>query len=142
MYGDDNWHLKFGEAESGGVRARFINSIMLQGVDTRGNDRDVEISVQLIGDPDYGVNPIPPLPLGRSKFTLDTYILAGGTAQGGPRETCQPGPGSGGSLERFTLGHSSTLTICGEDLLQAGESCDDNDECCSNECDAMACASF
>ena len=111
----DDWVIHFGEADSGGLRLKLINSFQANDPTIMGDE--VEISMQLIGDfPDYVANPIPPvLSTDKSVFRLDGFILAGDNTVSGtrPRMTCQPGPGSGGHLDRFDLINPSFLTICG-----------------------------
>ena len=143
MFGDDDWRIFFGSVDGGGLRVAFSNSLedgVEDGVDI--GVETVEIRLQLIDSvPDYVAHPIPPALTGRSEFTLTDFILAGDTVRGiSPRRTCQPGPGSGGGLERFTLTNHSTLTICGEDLLGTGDNCSGADECCSNVCTSGVCA--
>ena len=111
MFGDDNWQINFFAEGAGGVRVILNNSLQdgVAGV----KPVEIKISLQLIGNtPVY--SGFPPKFGEISEFMLTDFKLQGGTVRGiSPRETCQPGPGSGGGIETFTLVTPITLTIQG-----------------------------
>ena len=105
---DDDWKITFlFDNDSGIYDVRLLLIIRLEddfGIPT------AEITLQLIGVPDYIDDPIPPEGVTPSEFDLTHFAIFGTTERGiHPRSACVP-PG-GGSFDVLPLLVPSTLSI-------------------------------
>lgn len=106
--GDDDWKITFlFDNDSGIYDVRLLLIIRLEddfGMPT------AEITLQLLGVPDYIDDPIPPEGGTPSEFDLTHFAIFGTTERGiHPRSACVP-PG-GGSFDVLLLSVPSTLSI-------------------------------